>query len=272
MANMKKNMNIKDSINDRNTFKSIEYKPTILKFIWTFVAKRKFIYIILLLCSIIAALDETITPQLLEVVTKNLELFQSNLVSTTVIKDSIYKMIYFWVFFDLIYRVSGLISTYIFPLLESEIRMFMFNEIQYYKPSFVSDNIKEGFVENAVSDTADGVQEIVEFIIVTLLPTFISVLLSVNNIFKKNLIIGALIGGWALCHILFTMIFLKKSIFYSGLLQEAQNNLAGTIIDSLTNRNLTLQCDKQKVEYNYILKDQKNELNAHRNLLLCNEV
>lgn len=256
---------------NKKDFKFIEVKTSIFKFIWQFILKRKKTYLILLIVAIISSLDENVTPVLLDNVIKNLELFNQNLVKSQVIIQSIFSMIYLWIFFDVTYRISGLICTYIFPILEAEVRLFMFNEVQYYKPNFISNNIKEGFLENAVADTADGVQEIVEFIIITLVPTTLCILLNVKNIMQRNIFIGFFIGIWALIHITLSVILLNKSIKYSAQLQEAQNNLAGFIVDSLKNRNLTLQCDKQDKEHQYICENQNQEIIAHKNLLFYNE-
>lgn len=259
------------SSEDIDNLKSIKYKANLLSFVWQFIKQKKITYLILLILSIISALDEAITPLLLDEVIKNLELFNKNFITSNMIKFSIYKMIFVWLVFDILYRLSGLLSSNVFPILEGKIRMFMFNEVQYYKPIFFSHDAKEGSIENAIADTADGVQEIVEFIIVTLIPTTLVVLFSIFNIFKRNLIIGYLIGGWAFIHMILSIILLKKSVKCSSNLQHAQNKVAGTIVDSLINRNITLQCDQQKLENEYILRDQNKEIKAHKDMLLYNE-
>jgi ATP-binding cassette subfamily B protein len=256
---------------DIDNLKSIKYRPNVLSFVWQFILQKKFTYLILLILSIVSACDEIVTPLLLDEVIKNLTLFNENNITASMIKLSIYKMVCIWLIFDTFYRISGLLSAHVFPLLEGKIRMFMFNEIQYYKPTFFSNDAKEGSIENSIADTADGVQEIVEFIIVTLIPTTLSVLLSIFFIFKRNLIIGSLIGGWAFVHILLSIILLKKAVNCSSNLQHAQNQVAGSIVDSLMNRNITLQCDQQNLENTYILTYQNKEITAHKNLLLYNE-
>lgn len=257
---------------DIDNLKSIKYRNNIIAFAWQFILKKKFIYLILLLIAIISAFDESITPLLLDEVIKNLELFNQNLIVGSIIKFSIYKMIFVWLIFDSLYRICGLISSNIFPVLEAQIRMFIFNEVQYYKPTFFSHDAKEGSLENSIADTADGVQEIIEFIMITLIPTSLSVLFSIYSIFIRNFIIGSLIGGWAFIHMILSIVLLKKSIRCSSNLQHAQNKVAGSIVDSLMNRNITIQCDQQRLENEYMLRYQNKEIRAHKDLLLFNEL
>lgn len=267
--------NISDIIDNKNMSQknnSIQNAKSVIKFTWKFILKFKIFFIILLVLSVAAAFDEVITPYLLDLVIKNFEHFTNGVVNAKVITKSIFHMLAMWLCFDVLYRLSGLLASYIYPLIESDVRMFMFKKVLFYRPSYFATESLEGSVENAVAETADGVQEIIEFIITTLIPGSIAILGCVLQIIRRNTMIGFLITLWAFFHILITVFLLNKSIKCSSALQETQNELAGKIVDSLINRNTTLQFNQQNTEFKYITKYQDKEVNAHRKLLLFNEL
>jgi ATP-binding cassette, subfamily B, bacterial len=247
-------------------------KKSVFSFIWSFVIKYKFALLVLLTTSTIAAFDEAITPFMLNIVLKNIEKLNANLISYSAVQISIFYMIGVWIFFDILYRISGLLSSYIYPKIEAKVRMMIFQEIQFYRPSYFADEAMEGVVENSVSDTADGVQEILEFLITTLIPTTAAILACVCQIFWRNQTLGILITSWALLHLIFSILLLSKSVKCSADLQNAQNQLASKIIDSLINRNLTLQFNKQEEDYKHIQKYQDHEIKSHKNLLFLSEM
>jgi ATP-binding cassette subfamily B protein len=249
----------------------VNSKTSVMWFAWRIVLRHKFTILILLIVSVGAAFDEAVTPIMFDFIIRNFEKFNANLLGYTVLKRSIINMMAAWIMFDVLYRISGLIASYIYPIIESDVRMMMFKEVQMYRPSYFSRESVEGSVENSVADTADGVQEIVEFIITTLIPGTLAIFACVLQIFSRNTHIGMLITGWTFFHILITILLLKKSVKCSSEMQAAQNKLASTIVDSLMNRNITLQCDQQLNEYQYVNKFQVLEIKAHRNMLLFNE-
>lgn len=248
-----------------------KYEKNILWFTWFFTKQYKPAFWSLLVISIISALDEIITPIMFDKLIKNVENFMINMSTYSQIQYSMYKMIICWVFFDVMYRISGIIAAHLYPKIEASIRLFMFNEIQYYKPAYFKDESMEGAVENSVADTADGVHEIVEFLLTTLLPSLSAIMVSIFFICLRNTFTGILITTWSVFHIVTTIYLLRYSLKTSSSFQQAQNILAAKIIDSLLNRNITLQNNNQQNEIEYIGKFQKDEINAHRSLLLTNE-
>lgn len=258
-----------------NKEKKITYifkKKNIFLFCWNFVLKHKIMFFLLLITSILACLDEAVTPYLLDNVLKSIEQYQNNFSSYQEVKFNTVKMIVIWISFDILYRISGFISTYIYPVLEAEIRMYLFREIQFYRPKFFAKETIEGGLENSIADTADGVQEIIDFFVATLIPSTIGIIACVVQIIYRNKFLGKLVIVWIFFHLSTSVFLLKKSIKSSSELQNAQNQLATKLVDSFLNRNLTLQFNQQDLEYKYILETQKKEIVAHRNLLIFNEI
>lgn len=248
-----------------------QHEKGIVSFTWHFIKKYKLAFWALFLISILAALDEVVTPHMMDQVFQNIQGFFEGKNIYKHIQWSLYKMILLWVMFDTIYRISGLLSIYLYPLIEADVRMYMFNEVQHYRPNFFNQEAAEGVVENSVADAADGVHEIVEFVVSTLSPTTFAILLNVISICKRNLFIGLIVISWVFVHIGINVLLLRNSISCSSEFQKAQNTLAGKIVDSLLNRNITLQNNTQKQEASYINNYQNMEIKAHRNLLLFNE-
>ena len=252
----------KNNISEKNIF----------IFLWQFIKKKFIWYLVLLIFSIGAALDEVITPFLVDNVLQNFELFNNGAITTSVVKSSVIKMISVWLLFDIFYRIAGAISIFLYSKIEAEIRTYLFNKVQFYKPVFFDKDSQEGVVENSIADTADGAQEIIEFILTTLIPTILTVFINVKFIFVRNSYTGIVIFVWVIIHALLSIILLQKSIYYSSELQNSQNQLAGAMIESLINRSIVIQYDNQGLEDENISFYQKAEVKSHQNLLLYNEV
>jgi ABC-type multidrug transport system fused ATPase/permease subunit len=252
----------KNNISEKNIF----------IFLWQFIKKKFIWYLVLLIFSIGAALDEVITPFLVDNVLQNFELFNNGAITTSVVKSSVIKMISVWLLFDIFYRIAGAISIFLYSKIEAEIRTYLFNKVQFYKPVFFDKDSQEGVVENSIADTADGAQEIIEFILTTLIPTILTVFINIKFIFVRNSYTGIVIFVWVIIHALLSIILLQKSIYYSSELQNSQNQLAGAMIESLINRSIVIQYDNQGLEDENISFYQKAEVKSHQNLLLYNEV
>jgi ATP-binding cassette subfamily B protein len=138
-----------------------------------------------------------------------------------------------WVFVELSWRARDFIRARAFPKLEADIRMAMFDHIQHHSPKYFNEHFS-GSLANKISDMTTQVTSIILNLMI-FIPAVCSSILILVFFSKVNPLFAMILAIWLTLHLSICFFFTSKCVKYSNIHGEVRSDLAGKIVDSLTN-------------------------------------
>lgn len=215
------------------TSKSIQLK-NLVSFIWKLVCIQPWRFFFIFFLSLTWSIDSTVWPYLLRLIIDTLT--QYNLDRTTAwiaLQWLLIAGICLWVVVEFSFRCRDFLRAQVFPKLEADIRMAMFDHIQHHSPKYFNEHFA-GSLSNKIGDMTTQVTSMLQNLMV-FIPAVASSILILLFFSEVNPIFAMILGIWIAVHFTICFFFTSKCVEYSNDHGEARSTLAGKIVDSFTN-------------------------------------
>jgi len=221
---------------------------------WSFF----FIY----LFSLVWAVDSTVWPYLLGLIIDVLTHYDTDRANAwNTLLPLLIAGIILWIMVEFFFRYRDLMNARVFPQLEADIRMLMFDHIQQHSPHYFNEHFA-GSLSNKISDMTTQITSLLHNAMV-FLPAIASSILILVFFSQINPIFSIILGIWIITHFAICFFFTSKCVHYSKDHGESRSNLAGKIVDSFTNNfavNLffRFKFEKQRIARYQVVEQEKN--------------
>lgn len=203
-------------------------------FIWKFVRLQPWSFFIIYLLSLTWSVDATVWPYLLRLFIDTLTQFEGNREDVWgALKWLLVAAVCLWVLVEVCFRTRDFLRAKVFPKLQADIRMAMFDHIQRHSPKYFNEHFA-GSLSNKVSDMTTQVVSILQQISI-FIPAVGMTLLALLFFFNVNPFFALILSGWLVAHVLISFYFTSKCVKYAHEHGEARSSLSGKIVDSFTN-------------------------------------
>jgi ATP-binding cassette subfamily B protein len=206
----------------------------LISFIWKFVRLQPWSFFFIYLFSLTWAVDSTVWPYLLRLIIDTLTHYEGDRTLAWMgLRWLFVAAICLWVSVEFCFRARDFLRAHVFPKLEADIRMAMFDHIQHHSPRYFNKHFA-GSLSNKISDMTTQISSMLQNLMVFLaaIASSILVLLFFSQV---NALFATILALWILTHISICIFFTSKCVHYSNAHGEARSTLAGKIVDSFTN-------------------------------------
>jgi len=236
---------------------------TLNGFFWHFLKKCWKQLFIIQLFSFAWSLDHTLWPYVLMTLIDTITHFSGDKAEVwQALSQPIIMGLTLWITVEISFRLAGILSTYVFPRLEADVRMSMFKYVIGHSHRYFSDQMA-GAIANKISDMPQSMTRLLQQMIHLFIPVALALLISTILFAKMNPLFAIILVSWVVIHMSICLIFSGKCDQYSNIHAEARSVLSGNIVDSLTNSSNVRLFARNKFEYRYLSLFQNNEIKKH---------
>lgn len=207
----------------------------LLSFIWKFIQAQRWTFLTIFLVSFVWSIDATVWPVIVQQVIDIFTQYEDNRSNAwTYLQWPVYSGLVLWIIIELGFRCQGYLLAKALPKLEADMRMAMFEHIQYHSPQYFNEKFA-GSLSNKIGDMITNVSTILQLLLTTYIPAFAACLLSVIFFAHINMFFALLLGIWLIAHFAICFLFIGKCDRYENEHGESRSQLVGKIVDSFTN-------------------------------------
>jgi len=237
-------------------------------FFWHFIKKQWFLFALIQLFCFGWALDQTLFPfifmNVIDLIT-NMPADRSDMWS--ILAPTIWMWASLWVMLEFFFRMSGFLGSKVFPKIEADVRMSMFNYVQHHSYRYFNDHLA-GTLSNKISDMPKGVTNVIQLVTSVFFPVLLAIFIALGSFFLIQPLFAAIMLTWIMLHLGICLWFSKGCSQYANIHAEARSKLAGKIVDSFTNHITSRLFGRQSQEYRNLLSAQKVEEKKHADSII----
>lgn len=242
---------------------NLQLPKTLSSFFWHFLKKQWKWLVPIQVLSFAWSLDHTIWPYVIMTLIDTITTFAGNRAEAwQALSLPIIMGISLWITVELSYRVSGILSAYVFPRLESDIRMSMFNYVIHHSYLYFSNQMA-GTIANKISDMPQSMTRLLQQIMHLFMPVGLALLISTILFARINPIFALILVSWLTVHIGICLALSTQCDYYSNTHAESRSALSGKIVDCLSNSANVRLFARHRFEHYYLSLFQKEERDNH---------
>lgn len=212
---------------------SLPYR-SLISFMGKFVRMQSWSFFFIFLFSLIWSIDSTVWPYLLRLIIDTMTYYDVDRTGAwAALKGLVIAGVCLWVFVEFCFRYRDFLRARVFPKLEADIRMTMFDHIQHHSPKYFNEHFA-GSLSNKISDMTTQITMILQSAML-FIPAIGSSLLVLLFFSRVNPLFAMILAVWIIAHFSICIFFTSKCVKYSTEHGEARSTLAGKIVDSFTN-------------------------------------
>ena len=215
-------------------------------------------FFILFFLSLTWSVDSTVWPYLLRNIIDTLTLYDIDRGGAWMaLKWFLVAGICLWICVEISFRSRDFIRARVFPKLEADIRMAMFDHIQHHSPKYFNEHFA-GSLSNKIGDMTTQVISILQNLMI-FIPAIASSILILLFFSQVSPLFAIILAIWIVLHFSICIFFTTKCVEYSNAHGEARSTLAGKIVDSFTNNFAVNLFSRFQFENSRIARYQKIE-------------
>lgn len=240
---------------------------TLTAFFWHFLKKQWKLLLLVQIFSFAWSLDHTLWPYVIMTLIDTITNFTGDKAEVwQALSKPIIMGLSLWIVVEVFFRLSGILSARIFPRIEADVRMSMFDYVLHHSHLYFSNQMA-GTIANKIADMPQSITRILQQLMQLFLPVGLALIISVILFAFINPFFALILMGWIIVHMGICLAFSKKCDQYSNIHAESRSVLSGKIVDALTNTTNVRLFARNKFEQQYISLFQQDELNKHRQSL-----
>lgn len=240
---------------------------TLAGFIWHFVKKYWIQFALIQLFCFAWSLDHTLMPYILKMIIDTITTNSENRSEMwSLLTVPITLALSLWLILEIFFRAGGFMMAKIFPRLEADVRMSMFNYVQNHSQNYFSNHFS-GSLSNKISDMTQGITQILQQIMMVFLPVFLAIVISTTLFATINSWFALILVTWIVVHITISLLFARNCAKFSDQHAESRSSLVGKIVDVLTNISNVRLFARNRYESSYLKKYQAIEQEKHQRQL-----
>lgn len=254
----------------KTTTKTASFK-SLLSFVGQFIRLQPISFFFLFFLSLVWSIDSTVWPYLLRLIIDTLTQHEAHrALAWEDLKWLLVAGVGLWVFVEVSFRVRDFIRAYTFPKLEADMRMAMFDHIQQHSPKYFNEHFA-GSLSNKISDMTNQVPSMIQNLLV-FIPAAVSSILIVLFFSEINSLFALILTLWIVGHFSIAAFFTAKCVKLSNIHGEVRSDLAGKIVDSLTNNfavNLFARFPFERLRIGSYQKIEQEKNHAAQHYVAC---
>lgn len=242
---------------------TLHLPKTLLAFFWHFLKGHWVKLLFIQLFSFAWSLDHTLWPYVIMTLVDTITNFTGDKANVWhALSVPILMGISLWITVEISFRLSGFLSASLFPRLEANTRMSMFDYVLHHSHHYFSNHMA-GAIANKISDMPQSMTRLLHQVIYLFLPVGLALIISTILFVKINPFFALILIGWITVHMGICLAFSKKCDDYSNIHAEARSELSGKIVDCLANNTNIRLFARNRFEHYYLSLFQRNELEKH---------
>lgn len=240
---------------------------TLLAFFWHFLKKHWILLLLIQIFSFAWSLDHTLWPYVIMTLIDTITNYAGDKAEVWhALATPIIMGLTLWVTVEIFFRLSGILSAYVFPRLEADVRMNMFDYVLHHSHLYFSNQMA-GAIANKISDMPQSMTRLLQQIIFLFLPVALALIISTILFARINPLFAIILLAWIAIHMGICLAFSKKCDDYSHVHAEARSDLSGKIVDSLVNSTNVRLFARNRFEHDYLARFQRDELKKNQKSL-----
>lgn len=233
-------------------------------FIFHFVKKQWFPFIIFFLVGIGWAVNDTFFPYFLKRIVNVLQNHEGDRIHVYKdLKETLILLVSFWGGMEILQRMSGIIGVYVFPRFRANIREEVFRYVKQHSHEYFANNFA-GNIGKKLGDLPASCQIIIEIICFQFATATAGTLIVFVMMWSVQPLFAIILFIWLVFHLGLTFLFLKRSHRLHSLHSEAVSTLGGKIIDVLSNMLNVRLFARGRYESEYLQSFQEDEMRKER--------
>lgn len=207
-----------------------------ISFIWRFMKLQRGTFLLCLLLDVCAwPLDVLVWPFILRSLVDIFARYEANRFAVgSALISPILGGVALVLFVESASRTMGFLMDRALPKLQSDIRLHMFDHIQYHTPRYFNERFA-GSLANKMTDMTTQVELILQQLFFPIVPAVAACILGAGFLFFVNPIFTWFLLGWTMIHLSICIFFTRSVDAYEHRHGEARSTLLGKIVDSFTN-------------------------------------
>lgn len=236
---------------------------TLFAFIFHFIKKQWKAFLLFQLLCFGWSIDHTFWPviimNLIDAITTHANERENafHLLAPVLISGAI-----LWICVELSFRFSGILLAKIIPKFEAQVRMAMYSYVMRHSYNYFSNHFA-GSISNKIADMSQSLTNILQLVSMLFLPVLLAISIAVYLFAQVQWPFALILAGWIIVHMSICLLFARKCDDLSHKHAESRSELAGNIVDSLTNQNNVKLFARNQYEMQYISRFQKVEQEKH---------
>ncbi len=240
---------------------------TLMSFFWHFLKKYWKWLLFIQFFSFAWSLDHTLWPYVIMTLIDTITNFAGDKAEMwQMLRTPIIMGLSLWITVEISFRLAGILSSYVFPRLEADIRMKMFDYVLQHSHLYFSNQMA-GAIANKISDMPQSMTRLLHQIIYLFMPVALALIISTVLFARINPLFAIILISWVTIHMGICLAFSGKCDEYSNIHAESRSILSGKIVDTLTNSINTRLFARNRFEHYYLSLFQSDELKKHENSL-----
>ncbi len=236
---------------------------TLLAFFWHFLKKYWIWLVIIQLFSFAWSLDHTLWPYVIMKIIDTITNFAGDKAEAWhALATPIIMGISLWLTVEISFRLSGILTAYIIPRIEADIRMNMFEYVIHHSQQYFSSRMA-GAIANKISDMPQSMTRLLQQLMHLFLPVGLALIISTTLFAFISPLFALILLTWIVIHMGICLAFARKCDDYSNIHAESRSILSGKIVDSLANNANIRIFARSRFESRYLSLFQKDELKKH---------
>lgn len=242
---------------------SLSLPKTLFAFFWHFLRKQWKWLLIIQIFSFAWSIDHTFWPYIIMKLIDTITHFTGTQSEAwQALSAPIIMGLGLWISVEISYRLSGILSAYLFPRLEADTRLSMFNYVLGHSYLYFGNQMA-GTIANKISDMPQSMTRILQLIMQLFIPVSLALVISVIFFARINPIFAIILTTWMMIHIGICLSLSNRCDTYSNKHAESRSVLSGKIVDCLTNSSNVRLFARHDFERQYVSSFQQDELKKH---------
>jgi ATP-binding cassette subfamily B protein len=242
----------------------MEKVKTVKSLVWNYLKEQKMLFILIQLCGFAWTLDHTLWPywnmKLIDILTNYMG---DRSVIFSVLTPLIFAGIGLWFSVELLFRAGGFLWAITLPKMEADIRLNLFDYVQRHSYKYFSNHFA-GNLSNKINDLPPCITRLLQLVLLLFIPVAAAVFVSIALFTSIQPLFGLILLVWISIHLGICLYYAKRCDDLSHIHAEARSQLAGKIVDSLSNYLNTKLFSRYNYELGYIKKYQEIEQKKHQ--------
>ena len=244
------------------TTSSLSYKD-LASFVWNYAKRQRFAFLFIATISFVWASDATLWPYIFRFVIDGFTQHETSRDTVwNAIQTPVWCGVALWLFVEYGFRAQGFLMARVFPQLEADVRLALFDYIQRHSPKYFNEHLA-GSLSNKISDVTIHLTLALQNMLTMFIPALFTAIIAVWFFLELQPFFAFLLALWIAVHIGICIATAKKCDAYEGAHSKARSTIAGKIVDSLQNNFAVNLFFRFGYELKKIQEFQKEEQEKH---------
>lgn len=241
-------------------------------FIFHFARQQWFRFSVLIVSSIIWAINDAVYPYFLKRIVNEVQAYQGNRGGVyAAVAGIVFFLALFWLTAEVFMRLQGILQIYTFPNFRANIRHAVLEYVKSHSHDYFSNQFA-GSLANKLSDLPTSCQTIMEIICFQFITASAGAIIVLVMMWLTKPLFAVILFVWLCMHLTITILFMKRGNFLWEQHSDSVSTLSGKIVDVLTNMLNVRLFARNHYEASYLEQYQTEEINKARKAMWLVEI